>query len=188
VAYLSHTRSNPSAANTTNVTSTQRLFLALWPEDEVRTQLTAHTRQWRWPAGCARYLPADWHVTLHFIGNVGADQTEGIASGADVPFQPFVLKLDQPQLWPHGLAVLCASGLPQPLQALYDQLAQVLHGLGLAVEARPYQPHVTLARRAGAAAPPTACAPVLWQAHGYALVVSTGDREQRYRVIRQYRR
>lgn len=188
MAHLSHTRSKPHAANTAKATRTQRLFLALWPEEEVRAQLAAHTRQWRWPVGCARYLPADWHVTLHFIGNVGAGQVEGIAAGADVPFQPFTLTLDQPQLWPHGLAVLCATEMPPPLRALYDQLAQVLHGLGLPVEARPYQPHVTLARRAGAAAPPTDCAPVLWQAHGYALVVSTGDREQRYRVICQYRR
>lgn len=187
MAHLSHTRSKPSAANITNATSTQRLFLALWPEEEVRAQLTAHTRQWRWPAGCARYLPADWHVTLHFIGNVDTTQVEGIAAGADVPFQPFTLTLDQPQLWPHGLTVLCTTGVPQPLQALYDRLAQVLRGLGLAVETRPFLPHVTLARRAGAAAPPTACAPVIWWVRSFALVVSTGDRNQRYRVIRQYR-
>ena len=181
MARQSHTRSKPST------TSTQRLFLALWPEEEVRAQLAAHTRQWRWPAGGVPYLPADWHVTLHFIGNVGIGQVEGIAAGADVPFQPFALTLDQPQLWPHGLAVLCATGVPQPLQALHGRLGQALCGLGLPVEARPYQPHVTLARRAGAAVPPGACAPVVWRVCSFALVVSTGDPGQRYRVIRQYR-
>ncbi len=180
------TRSQPGA-DTSKATPTQRLFLALWPEDGVRAQLAAHASQWAWPAGGVRYLPADWHVTLHFIGNVGAGQVEGIAAGADVPFQPFTLNLDQPQLWPHGLAVLCTAAVPPPLQALYDRLGQVLRGLDLPVETRPYQPHVTLARRAGAAVPPSACAPVRWWVRSFALAVSTGDRDQRYRVIRQYR-
>lgn len=185
MAHQSHTRSQPRA-HTTNATSTQRLFLALWPEDGVRAQIAVHASQWTWPAGGLRYQPADWHLTLHFIGNVDADQAEGIAAGAAVPFRPFVLHLDQPQLWPHGLAVLCTTRVPQPLQALYDRLGQVLRGLGHSVESRPYQPHVTLARHAGAALAPIACAPVLWPVRSFALVVSTGDQGQRYRVIRQY--
>lgn len=166
---------------------TQRLFLALWPEDGVRAQIAAHASQWTWPAGSARYLPTDWHVTLHFIGAVDAGRMEGIAAGAAVPFQPFTLNLDQPTLWPHGLAVLCAKGVPPPLRSLHGRLGQALHGLGLPVESRPYQPHVTLARQAGAAVPPKTCTPVVWPVRSYALVVSTGDREQRYQVIRWYR-
>lgn len=169
------------------VTRTQRIFLALWPDEGVQAQLIAHAKQWRWPSGCVPCVPADGHITLHFIGSVHADRVEGLAASAGVPFQPFELVLDQPLLWPHGLAILGATAVPTPLRALYDRLGDALRGLDLAVETRPYQPHVTLARHAGAAIPPTASAPVLWPVRSYALVVSTGDREQRYRVIHQYR-
>lgn len=168
------------------VARTQRLFLALWPDDATRGQLAAHARQWRWPLGCVQYLPADFHVTLHFIGPVQTDQVENIGANAGVPFQPFKLVLDLPMRWPHGLAVLGATEVPVPLQALHDRLGDTLRRLDLPMETRPYRPHVTLARRADAAIAPTVPAPVVWRIRSFALVVSTGDREQRYRVIRQY--
>lgn len=169
------------------VARTQRLFLALWPDEGVQGQLVAHAKQWTWPAGCVQSAPADWHVTLHFIGNVDADRVAAIMAGADVPFQPFELVLDQPRLWPHGLAVLGTTEVPMPLRALYERLGYALRGLDLAVETRPYLPHVTFARRAGAAIPPAAPAPVVWWVRGFVLVVSTGDRAQPYRALRQYR-
>lgn len=166
--------------------STQRLFLALWPNEAVRGQLAGHARYWTWPAGCLPYAPADWHVTLHFIGNVQSERFAEIVARAQVPLEPFDLVLDQPQVWHRGLAVLRASAWPEALRVLHGQLGRALQGLGLPVDSRPYQPHVTLARNASAVLPPTACAPVVWPVRSYALVVSTGSREQRYQVIRQY--
>lgn len=165
---------------------TQRLFLALWPDDGIRGQVVAHASQWLWPPGCALYASADWHATLHFIGDVATERVEAIADSAAVPFQPFELVLDQPTLWSHGLAVLLASEVPAALRALHERLADRLRRLDLAVDTRPYVPHVTLARHAGAAIPPRAVLPVRWQARGFALVVSTGLKGPRYRVIRQY--
>lgn len=164
----------------------QRLFLALWPDADVRHQLADHVSQWTWPADCVQYQPEDWHVTLHFIGQVATDQVNELCSRVDVSLQPFDLVLDQPRLWSQGLAVLCASGVPAPLRQLHDQLGQVLQGLDPSVDARPYLPHVTLARRAEGALAPSACAPVRWGVRGYALAVSTREREQRYRVLRAY--
>jgi 2'-5' RNA ligase len=164
----------------------RRLFLALWPDEGAREQLAAHASQWAWSPGCARYQPADWHVTLHFIGPVDADCVANVSTHAAVPFQPFELVLEQPALWRHGLAVLCAAKIPQPLRALYDRLGDALRELDLPVESRPYQPHLTLARHAEAATPPTASAPVLWQVRNFALVVSTGRKDTRYQVIREY--
>lgn len=165
---------------------TQRLFLALWPDEHVRAQIAAHADQWHWPSGAQRYSPQDWHVTLHFLGNVDADRVPEIAAAVNLPCPPFELRLDQPRLWPHGLAVLCAQELPAELQALHAQLGQALSELGLALETRPYQAHVTLARHAAAASPPRDAEPVLWPVRGLALVESTRDKAQRYRVLRQY--
>ncbi len=131
-------------------------------------------------------MPPDWHVTLHFIGNVNVDRVADIAAGVAMPLQPFELALNQPRLWHHGLAVLCASEVPAPLQTLYEHLGYALRRLDLPVDTRPYLPHITLGRRADAAIAPTTSAPVVWQACSFALVVSTGDQRHRYRVIREY--
>jgi len=169
------------------VASRQRLFLALWPDDGVRRQLAAHAEQWRWPAGCMRYAPQDWHATLHFIGDVASEKVQSIATAAALPLQPFGLVFDQPRLWPRGLAVLCASEPPAALIRLHEALGQALGALDLALDPRPYVPHVTLARRAEAAIAPRVFAPVQWPVQCFALVLSTGLKAPRYRVLRQYR-
>jgi len=163
-----------------------RLFLALWPDDDVRGQLAALGGRWMWPAGSVLYQPGDWHVTLHFIGAVGADRVDAISSGLDVPLEPFELRLDQPQVWPRGVAVLCAGTVPHQLRQLHDRIGAALQALGLPVDARPYRAHVTLARRAAGAVAPQGVVPLHWRARGYALVVSTGEKGQRYRMLRRY--
>jgi 2'-5' RNA ligase len=149
--------------------------------------LAAHAGQWQWPAGCARYAPADWHVTLHFMGDVASEKVDLIANCAEVPFQPFELVLDQSGLWPRGLVVLCASEVPSALMRLHAQLGHALSALDVALDPRPYVPHVTLARHAGAAIAPAAFAPVRWPVSGFALVLTTGLKAPRYRVLGQYR-
>lgn len=166
---------------------TRRLFLALWPDDAVRRQLAAHADQWQWPAGCTRYAPADWHVTLHFIGDVPGGKVDALAACAEVAFAPFELVLDQPGLWANGLAVLCAPEVPSALKDLLERLGQALGRLDIALDKRPYVPHVTLARHAGAAVAPPAGVPVRWPVRGFALAASTGLTAPRYRVIRHYR-
>lgn len=171
--------------NTPPTPATQRLFFALWPDAQVRAQLAAHVDQWAWPPGAQRYAPADWHVTLHFMGQLDAQRAERVAELAHAPFAPCTLVLDQATLWPQGLAVVCASAVPAALQMLHAQLGAVLRGLDLSVDARPYQPHATLARRAVGATPPLH-PPVVWPVHSFALVESTGNPAARYRVLRHY--
>jgi len=43
-----------------------------------------------------------------------------------------------------------------------------------------------MARRAAGAIAPPGVAPLHWRVRGYALVVSTGEMGQRYRVLRRY--
>ena len=168
------------------VSHTQRLFLALWPDGPARHQLSLHARAWTWPPDCVQYLPVDWHVTLHFIGEVPTVRVADIAANVALPCQAFECVLDRPRLWPHGLAVLCANKVPAALQNLHDRLGDALCGLGLPVETRPYCPHVTLARRADTAVLPVISPSVVWQISRYALVVSTGKRDGHYRTIREY--
>ena len=164
----------------------RRLFLALWPDEAVRERIAEHASQWLWNADCVRYAPQDWHLTLHFIGAVPAERVSAIAAAVALPCTPFELVLDQPMLWPHGLAVLGAATLPAPLQALHERLGEALRALDLPLEARRYRPHLTLARHAAAARPPAEAAPLSWPVRAYMLALSTGRTDQRYQFLRRY--
>lgn len=164
---------------------TARLFLALQPPPAVRAALADHVAACQWPAGAAVYAPADWHLTLHFIGAVSREQLPALRAGLAVALTPFTLHLGVPAAWPHGLAVLLPHGTPPGLGALHEALGLRLRGLGLRTDARPYQPHLTVARRADPAQP--ASGPSCdWPVHSYVLMESTGLPEARYRVLQQY--
>lgn len=163
-----------------------RLFLALCPGPEEQTALGAHVATWQWPAQASRYAPADWHLTLHFIGAVPLARLAEWQAGLAVPMSAFTLPFGQAELWPHGLAVLLPTTIPEPLQQLHARLAQALQRLDLKIDPRPFRPHVTLARHAPAARPPAAPAAFSWRAHGYALMAATGQPRQRYQVLQHY--
>lgn len=167
-------------------TDSARLFLALVPGADVTAALAIHRDQWHWPADAARYAPEDWHVTLHFIGLVAQQRKDELRAGLAVPMLPFELRLGQPELWPHGLAVLCPEAVPEGLQQLHTRLGQALQRLGLKTDARPYRPHITLARHAQDAQPPLQRFLFDWPVEGYALMESTGQAPQRYRVLQHY--
>mgnify|MGYP000016348298 FL=1 len=173
-------------SGTSSAPPARRLFLALWPDEAVRERIAEHASQWLWSAGCVRYAPQDWHLTLHFIGAVPAERVSAIAAAVALPCPPFELVLDQPMIWPHGLAVLGVTTLPAPLQLLHERLGEALRVLNLKVDARHYRPHLTLARHADAALPPAAAAPLHWPVRAYALALSTGRAGQRYQLLGQY--
>lgn len=163
-----------------------RLFLALCPGEDVKAALTAHGGAWQWNAGAARYTPADWHVTLHFIGPVARQRVDELCAGLAVPCVPFELRFGQPELWPHGLAVLLPEAVPEGLQQLHASLGQALQRLGLKTDPRPHRPHFTLARHAEQALLPVQRPVFDWHVEGYALMESTGEAGQRYRVLQRY--
>ena len=159
-----------------------RLFLALWP-DEPTLQALGHARDgWQWPPGAALVPPDRLHVTLHFLGAVPLDRLPALRGALVVPGAPCTLAFDQAEVWPRGLAVLAASAVPPALAALHGRLAQALAQQGLPVEARPWRPHVTLARRAAGAVPPAGPVGLRWPVRGHALVQSQGG----YRTLAHY--
>ena len=156
--------------------SAPRLFLALWPSPAVRRGLVAQQAQWAWPTSTALTPAAKLHATLHFIGAVPAARVADVTQGLRVHAPRFELTLGSAQVWPNGCAVLCPIQLPAPLVALRVALAQALRTLDLPLEPRPFRLHVTLARHASGAVPPTTPAALHWPAHGYALVQSAAGR------------
>ncbi len=165
---------------------TARLFLALWPDDGVRAAIAAHRDTWPWPAKAAPMRPEKLHLTLHFLGDVPRDRLPELRDALRIPLTPFTLHLGEPECWPHGIAVLRPLDAPPPLIALRNALADVLHRLDLPVEARPYRPHITLARRAFDTPPPAPPGPIEWPVHDYVLVESEPDARRTYTVLARY--
>lgn len=168
-----------------NDATTQRLFLALWPDAATRDAITAWQARWEWPRHAAVVKAHRLHITLHFLGDVPSPAVPALRETLAVPFETFTLGLGQPQLWGQGIAVVRPLSMPPELNALHERLAQALTRSGLAVESRPYKPHVTLARRAAGATPPAVPLQVRWDAAGgYALVRSMPGTAQYETVAR----
>lgn len=125
----------------------RRLFLALWPEPGQAARWQAWADEQVWPSGTRRHRTSDLHLTLHFLG--GTSEAQRVALEAQLPraIPPLDLRLSRWQDW-GGIAVLRPASEPPGLLDLQGQLGALLRRLGLPVEARTYQPHVTLARRA----------------------------------------
>jgi 2'-5' RNA ligase len=164
-----------------------RLFIALWPDPAIREQLRAWRDSFAWPKPAAPVRTQQLHVTLHFLGNIPRARLPELGQGLGVGFAPFELELDHAELWRGGIAVLAPNLAPPPLLALHRAIGEALQRLGLPLEARPYRPHVTLARRAGRELAPTMpCPPVRWRADGYALMESKLGASAEYGVVHHY--
>ena len=151
-----------------------RLFLALWPPAAVARAREARAADWQWPQNARRTTPERLHATLHFLGAVAPGRIEALRQAlAPLSWEGCVLRLDRPQMWPGGIAVLEASTVPPPLARLHRAMGAALAELGMELERRPYRPHVTLARKAQGAQPPQAAATLEWATGpGFVLVQS----------------
>jgi 2'-5' RNA ligase len=166
--------------------STARLFIALWPDEATRMELARRRDAWAWPRSASPVKTERLHVTLHFLGDVARDRIPDLAAALSVPFESFSLAISRPVLWPHGMAVLEPDAVPIELNHLHERLGKALVGEGIALDARAYRPHVTLARRAGKTVPPSADAPVHWHIAGYRLMESTPGEGGGYTTLLQY--
>lgn len=162
---------------------TGRLFLALWPDVSTGEALRA------WQAAIAspqsRLTPAcDLHLTLHFLGALDVARLPDVLAAADVRSPPIALTLSSLEAWKQGLRVAVAHDVPPALVALHAAIGAGLRARGLPVEAGPYRPHVTLARRAGAARVLAAApSPIAWTSAGHALAMRDGPH---YRVLQRW--
>lgn len=153
-----------------------RLFIALWPQPDVRAAIATLSQAMAWPAGARPTPQSKLHMTLHFLGDVDDGSVTALRAALAVRAPVFDLRLDRLQAWAGGLLVLCPSSVPPALTQLHADLAQRLSAQGLRVEARPFLPHVTLARRVQAGGEPCRPLPVHWPVRGYALVRSVPQR------------
>jgi 2'-5' RNA ligase len=125
-----------------------RLFFGIPLNDATRGEIAALVAQiapevegWRWSS------VESWHITLQFLGETTAkacacvvERMGGIEAAA-VPVEPGGLGIFDP-----GGVFYLEVALTAELAVLQQAVTEATARCGFAAEARPYHPHITLAR------------------------------------------
>lgn len=160
-----------------------RLFVALRPPADAVTHLRSaleHVGSAPRPGAAGR-----WHVTLAFLGEVAdpAPLTDPLAAVAG-RHPPLALRLAGSGSFGAGPVWVGVQGDRAGLHALAADVAAACRSVGVALEQRPYRPHLTVGRR-GRPAPAALAAydgPV-WTATEVELVRSTLGRTVDHDVL-----
>jgi 2'-5' RNA ligase len=150
----------------------KRLFFALWPDQVTRAKIDL-LNQSLFCKHLKKVRPSNLHVTLAFMGRVDEKTEWAIRQSIpDITAKPITIFFDQLSSWSDA-SVLCLTSSKQPQQIidLAEQLKIVIGDCGVELDRRPYNAHVTLARRAQPN-PTTILTSVCWQAISFALVES----------------
>jgi 2'-5' RNA ligase len=154
-----------------------RLFFALWPDPALLQAMRARVDTIVASVEGKPQHPDQWHVTLEFMGQVPRERLPALRAAAGrVRHSPLTIEFDRVEHWRRPQVVcLVASRVPAGLAALVTQLRAALVEEGFTPDARPFCPHVTLARKVRAAADSVLEPPFVWQSRGFALVRSATD-------------
>jgi 2'-5' RNA ligase len=166
-----------------------RLFFALWPDAVLRQQLHEAACAVPLEAGARRVPCTNLHLTLHFIGNVYFGQMDCLQVEARrVDACAFKLKLDCQGFFSRPrVAWLGCTEIPGALNDLHRQLGTRLQSCDYQPEARPYSPHITVARKIGQSNPGASFVPIVWSVKEFALVeVQAIENGVQYCVVETY--
>lgn len=163
-----------------------RVFLALWPGAATAAALHARARALQAECGGRAMRRDTIHLTLAFLGDVAVPRLAALGAVAQsVRGERFVLELDRVGNW-RGNRILW-SGCAQPpaaLPALAEALAAGLRAADFELEARAFNPHVTLVRNALRPPQGIEMAPLRWPVASFVLVASERDAGgAHYRVL-----
>lgn len=111
----------------------------------ISVRLQAETAGFRWMA------PASWHITLQFLGNTEREQYEcTIARLRGVHLPPVPIRLEGLGIFDRTGVFFAGVNVSPKLLLLQERVTKATALCGFALEARPFRPHITLARSKGA--------------------------------------
>jgi 2'-5' RNA ligase len=159
-----------------------RLFFALWPDAETKTQIAGVAAQLAL-ANLSRLVPADnYHFTLAFVGEAPSARLPGMLKiGAMRQAPRCTIAFDATEFWPKSQAVVAAAQeIPATLLEFWEQLHR---DLGLKPQHK-LRAHVTLARKVAQAPVLQAMSPIVWRTSNFGLYRSdTSGVESAYTVV-----
>lgn len=153
---------------------TERLFFALWPDDEVRERIIEVCNQLPALQGQRLVEPGNIHLTLHFLGNIPLQRIDCfLKQAARVKASPFALQIVHSGYFKKARVLwLGCRHQPAELVNLHKQSGKMIRTCGYQPEQRPYHPHITCARKVTHAIPGIAFKPIHWPVSRFVLVQS----------------
>lgn len=170
-----------------------RLFFAIWPDEEVRRACADTARELRLKMQPAGHLanPERYHITLAFLGDTVPPEQEraAMAAAGRVRLAPFRFRLDLASNFrgKAGLWWLGARETPPELLQLYEQLHGSLTAAGVVPDRSKFTPHLTVLRDGRKPLPRTAIGPIDWPVTHFALARSRLDEQPpRYEILERW--
>ena len=166
-----------------------RLFFAILPDERVRARLARIAESTARAAGGRASAPDTLHLTVVFVGTVPSEDVAGIREAGDaMRWEAFDLAVDTLGAFARaGIAWAAPQRAPDPLVRMNRDLVLALAARGIETEARPYRPHVTLARRCATPVSASIDPPIAWRIDAIVLMssrlLSDGPR---YRPVAQW--
>jgi RNA 2',3'-cyclic 3'-phosphodiesterase len=135
----------------------RRSFLAVTPDETARDALAgllaAVEREAAEAGRALRFTKAaNIHLTMHFLGSLDESREAAVLTqlGEILPAAPFDVELGPLGVFPpHGpprVFWVAVERGREALSAIHRELGRRLTAAGVAIEARPFSPHLTLAR------------------------------------------
>jgi 2'-5' RNA ligase len=153
---------------------TERLFFALWLNDEVRQAIFDASQPLISTVQGKVIDPINWHITLAFLGEVDLSSRQCMEQVAhQVAVNAFKISLDKLGFWARNQILwIGASQIPKELLDLVDNLNKNLQVCGYRPESRSFQVHLTLMRKVIAIDKLAKITPISWQIKEFCLVRS----------------
>lgn len=165
-----------------------RLFFALWPNDEIRTQLDNVAKQFR-KENIKLIKESNLHITLEFLGEVSdRDKEELIEKINKIHHEPFDIKLTRVGWWRKPQILwIGTTHIQKPLLKLVKSIRKCVKQQGLKTDKREYKPHVTIARKVKQVFVPKETFHIDWHVESFVLVISKStDNGVEYNVIKDW--
>ncbi len=170
-----------------------RLFLAFWPDDRQRAQLTDSLRGILEAGGFRAVSTENLHVTIVFVGSiVHTALAELISAVGSVAQQeplpaPICLGFDRIEYW-RKAGVLCVTAPPSDVAGrLAARWKSQLASCGFSPDEKPFRPHVTLGRKVTRPILARRIDPVRWCFSEAVLVASsTGPAGSSYSTLQRW--
>jgi 2'-5' RNA ligase len=157
-----------------------RLFYALWPEPNTRSEIAASAQAIAWPDS-VRLVPAEnYHLTIAFVGEIRSEQLPILRQiGARLRAASCPIEFDRYEYWPKPAVVVAAAReIPPALEQCWHALHEDLTKHDFRLDPKRLRPHVTLARKVTQAPVSTPMSRFAWCARDFCLMRSSGGATQ----------
>lgn len=170
-----------------------RVFFGIEPDPKTRQDIA----DWRDRYGVADgrpVAPANFHVTLAFIGDVSTRQLETLCDAVDArqdgeAFASGSIELDLVGFWPGpDIYWIGASQAPPPLGDLARNLQHIGGRVGARLKRSAFTPHVTLYRNCSSPPPAPVVAPAIRMDYDQLILFESqpGRKHVRYQSVAQW--